>query len=283
MIQKSIFTNLFITMFITFFIVSSASADTETFDETYEVSFGTLFEIRNHNGSINIQGWDRNQIKVHATKKTKRGGKLENVDIQVSHGENFKIETIHVVKNPRVSVSYDIRLPVNVKVILVKTSNGKITLEATYGDTEVKTSNGTIEIEDAVGDINVHTSNGAIVIKAVKGYVRAYTSNGTINVKNVTGVAELETSNGAIKTDVPAVGENGLRIRTSNGAIELNLGRDLDVDLEVRTSNGKIKFDDLEVVVNEISKNAFSGKIGKGGKKISCRTSNGSIVLKALK
>jgi hypothetical protein len=281
--RKSFSTNLFIAMFITFFIASSVNADTESFDETYEVNSGTLFEIRNHDGSINIQGWNRNQIKVHATKKTNRGGKLENVDIQVSHGENFKIETIHVVRNPRVSVSYDLRLPMNVVVSLVKTSNGKISLEATYGDTEVKTSNGKIEIKDAVGNINAHTSNGAIMIKAVKGYVSAYTSNGTINVEGVTGVAELETTNGAINTDVSAVGENGLRVRTSNGAIELNLASDLDVDLEVRTSNGKIKFDDLEVVVNEISKNAFSGKIGKGGKKISCRTSNGRIVMKALK
>ena len=283
MIWKSIPKTLFIAIFLTFFIASSVNADTETFDEIYDVSSGTLFEIRNHNGSINIQGWNRNQVKVHATMKTSWGGKLGNVDIQVSHGDLFKIETIHVVKNPRVSVNYDLRLPENMIVHLVTTSNGKISLEATHGDTEVRTSNGKIEIEDTVGGINAHTSNGAIVIKAVNGYVSAYTSNGTIDVKGVTGLEELETSNGAINADISAVGENGLRIRTSNGAIELNLASDLDVNLEVKTMNGKIKLDDLEVVVNKISKNAFSGKIGKGGKKISCQTSNGRIVLKALK
>ena len=47
--------------------------------------------------------------------------------------------------------------------------------------------------------------------------------------------------------------------------------------------DGKIKLDDLEVVVKEISNNTLRGKIGKGGKKISCRTSNGGIVLKKLK
>lgn len=102
MIRKSIFSSLCITAFVTFFIVSLVSADTETFDETYEVSSGTRFEVRNRNGSVNIQGWDRSQIKVHATKKTKWGGKLENVEIQVSQGSDFKIETIHLIKNPRV-------------------------------------------------------------------------------------------------------------------------------------------------------------------------------------
>ena len=74
-----------------------------------------------------------------------------------------------------------------------------------------------------------------------------------------------------------------MRVSTSNGAIELNLASDLNADLEAKTSNGKIKLDDLEVVVKEISKNILRGKIGKGGKKISCQTSNGGIVLKKLK
>ncbi len=283
MIRKSIFSSLCITAFVTFFIVSLVRADTETFDETYEVSSGTRFEIRNRNGSVNIQGWDRSQIKVHATLKTRWGGKLENVEIQVSQGADFKIETVHIVKNPRVSVSYYLKIPANVVVKRVRTSNGKIELEATHGDTEIETSNGKIEVKDAVGDIDAHTSNGAIEIRDVKGFVSAHTSNGAINVEGATGVIELETSNGAIETGVLAIGENGLRVRTSNGAIELNLASDLNVDLEVKTSNGKIELDDLEVVVKEISKNRLRGKIGTGGKKISCRTSNGRIVLRKLK
>jgi len=283
MIRKSIFSSLCITVLVTFLVIDLARAATETFDETYEVGSGTRFEIRNRNGSINIQGWDRNQIKVQVTKKTNWGGKLENVKIQVSPGADFKIETIHLVKKPRVSVSYDIRVPVNVDVKIVQTSNGKIELEATHGDTEVETSNGKIEIEDAVGNIDARTSNGAIEIENVMGFVSARTSNGAIDVEDVTGVAELETSNGAIETDVQGIGENGSRIRTSNGAIDLNLSSELNVDIEAKTSNGKVKLDGIEVTVNEISKNTLYGKIGKGGKKISCKTSNGSITLRKLK
>jgi len=282
MIRKSILSSLGITAFVTFFIVSLVSADTETFDETYEVSSGTRFEIRNRNGRVNIKGWDRSQIKVHATKKTHWGGKLENVEIQVSQGADFKIETIQLVKKPRVSVSYDIRVPVNVVVKIVRTSNGKIELQGTHGDTEVETSNGKIEVKDAVGDIDAHTSNGGIEIEDVKGFVSAHTSNGSIEVEGTSGVEELETSNGSIDAEVRAIGGNGLRVRSSNGAIELELAAGLNANLNARTSNGKIKLDDVEVVVKEISKNALRGRIGKGGKKISCRTSNGRILLKKL-
>jgi hypothetical protein len=282
MIRNNFFSSLCIPAFVTFFMVSLVNADTETFDKTYDVSSGTRLEIRNRNGDIDIQGWNRSQIKVHATKKTKWGGKLKNVEIQVSQGADFMIETVDLVKNPRVIVSYDLRVPVNVVVKLVRTANGKIELEAIHGDTKVETSNGKIVIKDTVGDIDAHTSNGPIEVNDVEGFVSAHTNNGAINVKGATGVIELISSNGAIETEVHAIGENGLRVRTNNGAIVLNIISNLNADLEAKTSNGKIKLDGLEVLVKEISKSALHGKIGNGGKKISCKTSNGSILLKKL-
>lgn len=264
-------------------IVPLANAETETFDKTYDVSPGTRFEILNRDGSIDISGWNQDRIKIHAVKKTRWSGKLENVAIEVSSGSNFRVETIHVLKNPKVSVNYDIKVPFNVVVKSVQTSNGAIDLEKTQGDSEVRTSNGTIEIEGSEGDIDADTSNGSIEIEDVKGYVRAHTSNGSISVEDTTGIIELETSNGTIDAEVWEVGENGTRLRTSNGAIKVKIDPSLNIDLEAITSNGKISVEDLEVVVKEISKTALRGKLGNGGKRISCRTSNGAIKLKSLK
>ncbi len=141
------------------------------------------------------------------------------------------------------SVDYDIKVPFNVIVKSVGTSNGAIELKGTHGDTEISASNGTIAVEDSKGDIDARTSNGTIEIKDVTGYVSA---------------------------------------RTSNGAIELNIDPALDIDLEAKTSNGKITVKDLEVVVQEISKTSLRGRLGEGGKKVSCRTSNGAIELSSL-
>jgi len=282
MIRKSIFSSLCITAFVTFFIVSLVSADTETFDETYDVNPGTRLELKNHNGGVKIQKWGRSNLKVQATKKARWGGKLEEVEIKVTPGDSFTIETVHLVRNPKVSVTYDLHVPEGLIVENVRTSNGKIELIGTQGDTIAETSNGKIKIKDAIGNVEAHTSNGAIEIEDVKGFVSARTSNGSIEVEGSSGVEELETSNGAIDAEVPAIGENGLRVRTSNGAIELALAVGLNANLDVRTSNGKIKLEDFEVMVKEVSKSALRGRIGEGGKKISCRTSNGRIVLKKL-
>jgi hypothetical protein len=283
MIRKFMISIFCIIGLLNFIVVSTVNADTETFDETYDIGPGSEFEIRNRDGKIEIQGWDGDQIKVHAIKKTRSSGKLENVKIQVSPGAVFKVETIHLVYNPKVSVSYDIRVPLNVKVKRVMTSNGKIVLEKTQGDTEVETSNGKIVVEDVTGNINASTSNGAIEIEGVKGFVTANTSNGAIDVEGVDGVIELETSNGAIEAEVQAVGDNGLRVRTNNGKIELYFASDLNVDIEAKTSNNDIELDEIEVVAQEISRNRLRGKIGSGGKMVSIKTSNGGITLRRLK
>ena len=283
MTHKSIFSKLFITVLGILFLSNVVNADTESFDETYEVASGSTFEIRNRDGKIEIEGWDGDQVKLHAIKRTRSSGKLENVKIQVSTGTIFKVETIHLVNNPKVSVSYDIRVPFSVNVLSVMTSNGKIVLEKTHGDTEVETSNGKIVIENTVGNINASTSNGAISIRQVKGFISAETSNGAIEVEAVEGVVSLETSNGAINAEVPAIGDNGLRVRTNNGKIELDLAPDLNADIEAKTSNSDIELDEIEIIAKEISRNRLRGRIGQGGKKISCKTSNGSIILGKLK
>jgi DUF4097 and DUF4098 domain-containing protein YvlB len=283
MIKKSIFLFLGIICLLNFIAVSSAIADTETFDKTYEITSESVFEISNRDGKVKIEGWDGDKIEIHAIKQTCSNGKLEDVKIQVAPGAIFKVETIHLVNNPKVSVSYDIRVPLSVRVKRVVTSNGKIVLEKTQGDTEVETSNGKIVIEDITGNINAATSNGAIDISQVKGFVRAETSNGSIDVESVDGVIELETSNGAIEAEVPAIGDNGLFVRTNNGKIELYLAADLNVDIEAKTSNSDIELDQIEVVAQQISRNRLRGRIGLGGKKISCRTSNGAIRLGRLK
>ena len=280
--HKTIVAFLCITGILNFILVSSVIAVTETFEETYEIASGSVFEIRNRDGKIRIEGWNGGQVNVRAVKESRWGGKLDNVKIQVLPGEHFSIETIHLVDNPKVSVSFDIQVPIDVKIERVITSNGKIVLDRTHGDTTVESSNGKIEIEDAVGNISASTSNGAISINRVKGFVSAETSNGAIEVEGVEGVVSLETSNGAISADVPAIGNNGLRVRTNNGKIEINLASDLNADIEAKTSNSNIELDGIEVVAREISRSRLRGKIGEGGKKIICKTSNGAIILGKL-
>jgi DUF4097 and DUF4098 domain-containing protein YvlB len=283
MILKPWVLKLFGTFLFSLWVISSATAATESFDQSYQVEPATKLEVRNRNGNVTIQCWDQRHVKVNATKKTSWGGKLDNVEIRVTQNDTMTIETIHLVKNPRVSVTYDIRVPSNVLVSHVHTSNGGIEIEGTQGDAVVETSNGRIELHDVHGDIQAMTSNGKIEIEKVKGFVSAETSNGSIEITRVSGIKRAETSNGSIEAEIQAIHDDRLQIRTSNGSIELHLFAEIDADIEMRTSNGKITLHGLDIVAREISKTALKGKIGKGGPTIYGKTSNGSIHLYKLK
>ncbi len=282
MIRKVTLLALCVMFLVAFMMVFSANAATETFDESYQVEPGTKLELRNKNGNVTIRRWDQSQVKVFAKKKTHRGGKLENVKVEVTLGETMNIETIHLVRNPKVSVTYDVQVPAEVIVQYVDTSNGKISLEGTQGDVTVKSSNGKIEIEHVKGNIDAKTSNGKIEIADVDGFVNAQTSNGSVEIKEVTGVRGVKTSNGGIEVEIPAIGDKEVQIKTSNGAVKVYLSPELNANIEIKTSNGKITIEDLEIVASKISKNQVQGELGDGGPKIFVKTSNGKIDLHKL-
>ena len=236
----------------------------EDFYETYQVEEGTVLEVDNRNGNINISGWDKDYVEVSAVKESWRGrSDLENAMIKVEETDKLLMETVHLTKNIQVSVHYDIKVPDGVDVNAAKSSNGSISLDRTAGNTAAV------------------TSNGNITIKNVEGKVTARSSNGNIDIRGVEGLAEIETSNGNIKADLPRL-ENDLHIETSNGSITLNIAENLDADIYAKTSNGKVTLHNLEIDIIHMDEKKLEGRTGDGRYRLTLTTSNGSIKLERL-
>jgi DUF4097 and DUF4098 domain-containing protein YvlB len=264
-------------MFLLLFLcVPAVFAATETFHETYEVAPGTPFRVHNINGGIRLSAWDKDYVDVVAEKREQIGGNAKNVKIEVTVGDTITIETVHLVKYPRVSVNYTISVPAAIVVESVQSSNGAITLQNVHGDVTAETSNGAIDITGHTGTVRAKTSNGAIELNRIDGYVEAKTSNGAIKISGVSGLVSAETSNGSISTEIPGI-QNDVRIKTSNGAIKVYLSAELDASVELKTSNGKIGLHDIEILTSEIGKTSLKGRIGDGGNLLYVKTSNGSI------
>ena len=66
-------------------IVSAASAERleETFDQVLAFSQGDLLELGNTNGQIQIETWDRDEIRIEAVKKA-RGDSHEKAAVPPS-------------------------------------------------------------------------------------------------------------------------------------------------------------------------------------------------------
>jgi len=246
--------------------------------KTYEGKTDTKINVINIKGAVKVIGWEKEFIDIYAELSTRKE-KEEFDKIEISIKEKKKqcfIETIEKSKNPKVFVEYVIKVPENMLVSSIQTSNGSIKIEDIKGDAELATSNGSIKVFDSEGDLKLRTSNGSLTVDNISGSVDAGTSNGSISVYKVGGIIDASTSNGSIKAEITSLKDDA-EFSTNNGSIKLYLNPKLNANIFASTSNSSIKLHDIEITTSDFSKNYLKGKIGKGGNLIKATTSNSSI------
>jgi DUF4097 and DUF4098 domain-containing protein YvlB len=191
--------------------------------------------------------------------------------------DNCTIKTTSLKKNPKVSVHYQIKVPDGVKISSISSSNGSIDISECEGKMNLKTSNGSIEIKDSKGSFTANTSNGKIEFENLQGVAEAHTSNGSIKVSGTSNLIKAVTSNGKIILEVDEKLKDDIYLSTSNGSIKIYLDLSLDLKVKASTSNARIDLNGIEITTSVLSSDYISGKINKGGKMITAKTSNGSI------
>lgn len=247
---------------------------------------GQRFQLSNSNGAINAEGWDEEKVLITAEKRLERRvgavgwimNKLnidyktsddmeayfEEVDVEVGVNEGGVI--VDTIKpedtgNFNVTVYYTVKLPRQTDVVL-KTSNGRINIEAIDGTVGLRSSNGRIEAEH------------------INGAAEARTSNGSIEFTNVTGPIETRTSNGSITIESPQPlgAGSSIRCQTSNGSVRLEINYTSAFDIDARTSNGRIRTNfDVDRTDGGDSRRRMAGTVNGGGPVVDLTTTNGSI------
>jgi hypothetical protein len=240
---------------------------TDYFNGSYTANEQTILTVSNINGQVEITGWDGNNVTVNAVKKSSFGKEeLDKIDINVTAiGNYLNIETKYTgLATIQGSVDMNIKVPHNIHI------------------KSVTSSNGAIQITDTKGDIKTSSSNGAIIINTVDGYISAETSNGRIEVKETTGIKDsIRTSNGAITVEV-ADFHDDITIDTSNGPVSVYLNPSLNATIEMTTSNSQITFEGISLNVQLLEQTHVIGSLGSDGRKIDIHTSNGKIQLLKL-
>jgi len=246
------------------FSIFSGPKYEEEFHKTVPLERDGDFVLKNVNGSIIIETWDREEVEITAV-KTARGSKnnLKRVQIKImASDQSVEIDTIYEKRrNLRVSVAYQVLVPENINLELIKTVNGSIKMKGPFSDVKAACTNGGIQLEGAAGYVSLSSTNGSIKAYEIEGNIYAGTTNGSI-------LLEIRS----LTDDVTA--------KTVNGGIKLALDDLMDANLNLRTSNGKVHVD-FPVTVENLrkSRRSLEGRIGKGGPEISLKTVNGSIKL----
>ncbi|NIR51801.1 DUF4097 domain-containing protein [candidate division KSB1 bacterium] len=256
--RKHVFT---IASLICVAVFSTLSAGTlrEHFDETYRLDKGGTLLLSNTNGSITVESWDRNEVRIEAEKRVKARDRrlaeevMEELKIDIRHKNDYIEIDTKIPKRRRgfldsffgdnVSVSVQYRLKVPSEVSL-----------------DISTVNGPVEVSEVTGKMEVRSTNGRIEIQESKGSIRAKTTNGGIEVE----LLEFDE-------------DEDMYFKTTNGGITVYFPENFRAYVDARTTNGGIKTDFPIEVRGEISKKRLKGAINGGGGRIELHTTNGGI------
>jgi DUF4097 and DUF4098 domain-containing protein YvlB len=159
-------------------------------------------------------------------------------------------------------VDYDVKVPEGVNLGELSSVNGNVGITGPFGRVSAETTNGQVHLENASGDLDLETTNGDVKAINVNGSIDAHTTNGSITLELTKLEAEVsaETTNGGITLRFTTQEINGL--------------------LDAETVNGSITFD-VPVTLQSLEKSRhhLRGQVGRGGPRISLKTTNGSIHL----
>ena len=226
-------------------------AISKDFNQTVPLQPCGTFELQNVNGPVDVQGWDRNEVEIHAVKTAKQQeADLERVSIEVDARPDAVAVTTRYPQNEgvEVAVQYTIHVPHRVHVEHVGTVNGTLRIS------------GLDNVED------LHTVNGDIEVFEAGGNVRAHTTNGNVRV---------ELAHPPDKT--------GATVETTNGSLVLAVPSNLEADVEARCLNGNF-YSELPMTMESTDRpREMRGKLGRGGVPIHLRTVNGGIRLIVLR
>lgn len=278
----------------------------EDFQFTETVKPGARLTLENMNGSVEITGTSGDRVEIAGTKFANSPELLNALKIDVVNtGSTVRIRTIPPSGHRGgMGAKYILRVPRNMELDRIMSSNGRITVDGvesaarlqtsngsvhvmnTKGPVEVETSNGSVELTGNEGPVNVRTSNGKIRAEDVRGALTAVTSNGSVTARvsdpEPGRPISVKTSNGAVNLTFESLRDNAVSATTSNSSITVRLPSKIGFDLKANTSNSSVSTDFDVASRGSTSKNHVEGDVNGGGSPMVLTTSNGSIRLERL-
>ncbi len=265
MLKKSIMISLFLLFISPLSLIAQTATD--EFHKTISFKSGGKVSVRNVNGYINAESWDKDQVKIDAEirVKTEWGSSVDaeeiikKVKIEIDEsGDRLRIEADYPKKKHGVS---DWNFYDDERYIVIVDYSIKIPVET---------------------DLSLDSVNGDVKAENLKGEISLKTVNGSVNVFDINGSIEASTVNGAIKARSTHLDKsNNIHLSSVNGSVTLSLPSDLAADIHASTLNGGISTDFPITVTGKFVGKKIEGKVNGGGSSIDLSTVNGGISIEA--
>lgn len=300
-------------------ICSNAVLARDSVDETKAATADGFVKINIIRGEINVEGWDRNEVRVV--------GSLDDKVKQFIFEVNGN-DTVIAVKLPKNNRSWSgsrgsrlrIKVPVgsSVKIGVVSTEvqveniSGGLELRGVSGDMRVENVKNRIHISSVSGEVELRDSTGRTRVTSVSGEIEAYDVHGTSLFHSVSGnillvrvsdKLDLETVSGDIEVvdsvlssasghsvsgdidlESELIGAGDIEFDTVSGSVRLRLGGELNSSFDLQTQSGSIRnrlTDDRPTHSKYVRDEKLRFRMGDGDGDIIINTHSGDIILSA--
>ena len=229
-----------------------AANDVEVFDRTIPLPSGASFTLTNVNGSIAVEGWDRQAVEIHAVKTARQSAAdLALVRIDANSGPSgVTVSTVYPQNQDQdveVSVDYTVHVPRRALLAQLATVNGDLRVSGVEGQGQLRSVNGDIDVLRSAGGFSARTTNGGVHVELLR-----------------------------------LAAPGAIALETVNGSVALALTRGVAATLDARSLNGDFHSDLPMSLLSAYSPRGVRGRLRRGGVPIRLRTVNGAIRVVAL-
>ncbi|MFQ6112771.1 MAG: DUF4097 domain-containing protein [bacterium] len=231
----------------------------EQFEKTFKFKQGGTLILENTNGSVAVESWSKEEVRVEAEKIVKAKSRRQAEEIMKKVRIDIKQDTDYL--------EIQTHIPRHRTGFWDSIFGGGTSISVTYY----------LKVPHELR-LDISTVNGGVEMEQVGGEIRVKSTNGRIRLFETQGVVDAKTTNGSIEVDFRDFEENeDMSFKTTNGGIKLYLPENFRAYVNASTTNGSINTDFPIKVHGEISKRRLRGEISGGGGTVDLHTTNGSI------
>lgn len=275
----------------------NAQAYREREQKRFAVTGTPAVSLDTFDGSIEVRGWDRNEVLVEVEKQAGSAEEAKEIVVNArQEGNRITVEVrgpesrhvtvgVHIGRQARLIAS----VPKSSQLEL-RTGDGSVNVERIAGRVDVRTSDGSVRGYQVDGELVVDTSDGSVKLDDVSGRVEVRTGDGSVVIGGTIQRLLARSGDGSItlKAREGSAVTESWDVSTGDGSIALYLPEKIDADLDCETGDGSVRAERSLGVVRADSASesdegrarSLRGRIGAGGHVIHVRTNDGSISLR---
>jgi hypothetical protein len=239
-------------------IVQTQDDIIEKFEQSYPLNPNGRVNVSNINGSITVEGWDRNEVRLEVTKIADSRETMALVEVDISaQPDHFKVETEYQNgsygnaygwnKNRRLEVQYRLKVP-----------KGAVL-------NEIGSVNGPISLSNFTNIIKASAVNGSVVATNLRGTIKLSTVNGEVkagfDTLNPGTTLSFDTVNGKVNVEVPSDVNATIKADSLNGSIANEFGLPVRKGKHIgRDLHGRIGTGEVQIKMSTVNGGLFIGR-----------------------